>query len=67
MTKLILRKTIGAAISDLFREKPSSTKALQECVALGSRAYMIGDENPPLCPQEGKLDTFFFLNGKKEN
>lgn len=35
MTKLILRKkNTGAAISDLFREKPSSTKALQECVAL---------------------------------
>lgn len=35
-------ETIGAAISDLFREKPSSRKALQECVATGSRALTEG-------------------------
>lgn len=42
MTKLILKKTTGAAISDLFREKPSSKKALQEYVAKGNRAHMGG-------------------------
>lgn len=36
-------ETTGAAISDLFREKPSSRKALQECVATGSRALMGGE------------------------
>lgn len=40
--KVNSEETIGAAISDLFREKPSSRKALQECVATGSRALTEG-------------------------
>lgn len=38
--KVNFEKTTGAAISDLFREKPSSKKALQECVATGSCAHV---------------------------
>lgn len=38
--KVNFEKTTGAAISDLFREKRSSKKALQEYVAMGSRAHM---------------------------
>lgn len=35
--KVNSEETTGAAISDLFREKPSSKKkALQECVAMGA-------------------------------
>lgn len=36
VTKLILKKTIRAAILDLFREKLSSKKALQEYMAMGA-------------------------------
>lgn len=38
MTKLILRKTTGAAISDLFREKPSSKKAFAGVCGHGGHA-----------------------------
>lgn len=58
-TMTIFEKTTGAAISDLFREKPSSKKALQEYVAMGSRAHMGGDDEEVGGQKEGRPDTFF--------
>lgn len=40
-------------ISDLFREKPSSRKALQEYVAIGSRAHSGGEDEEVGGPREG--------------
>lgn len=42
--KVNFEKTIGAAISDLFRKKPSSKKPSQEHVVTGSRAQMGGQD-----------------------
>lgn len=61
MTKLILKKkSTGAAISDLFREKTSSKKALQEYVAMGSLAHMGGKDEEVGGQKEGRADNFFF-------
>lgn len=59
-------ETIGAAISDLFREKPSSRKALQECVATGSRALMerdVGREEAEDCG----LEAFCLTRKRKQH
>lgn len=58
-------ETIGAAISDLFREKPSSRKALQECVATGSRALTEGTWGGRRRRQRDRTRGILF-NRKKE-
>lgn len=59
-------ETIGAAISDLFREKPSSRKALQECVATGNRALMEGDVGREEAEDSG-LEAFCLTRKRKQH
>lgn len=63
--KVNSEETIGAAISDLVREKPSSRKALQECVATGSRALMEGTWGGRRRRQQDRTRGILF-NKKKE-
>lgn len=59
-------ETIGAAISDLFREKPSSRKALQECVATGSRALTERGKGRGEGGGRGQRTRGILFNKKKE-
>lgn len=59
-------ETIGAAISDLFREKPSSRKALQECVATGSRALTERDVGREEAEDSG-LEAFCLTRKRKQH
>lgn len=61
MTKLILKKPTGAAISYLFKEKTSSKKALQDYVAMGSLAHMGGQDEEVGGQKEGRPGNFYFF------
>lgn len=62
--KVNFEKTIGAAILDLFREKPSSKKALQEYMAMG--AVLIWEDRMRREEGRGKVDQILFFKNKKE-